>query len=276
MVSSSSLAWLTVESITTFFAVIGGLMVFRGLWIEHKADKDEFSDVNDFRLSKLRKNRGWKMLMWGIAIETLVAGVFAAKDGWEVEKIRRNEAKTEAAVTNLPAKILQQEEEKYNGALIPANEPVPSGTVPSGWNPPDGTVALILGNSVSLAVWFPHTVILYKGKPALTISTNSQGATLSADFFDMDGKIVAILENNEFHINPLNSFRLERPDKSTLRVRDQQNVIVLDVRFLNPKAIKLNGSLRFPGGREVLIDEKKGVFSNHNFFGASVTDFVIP
>jgi hypothetical protein len=71
MVSSSSLSWLVVEAITTFFAVLGGLMVFRGLWIEHKADKDKFSNVDDFRSSKLKKNRGWKMLMWGIQGKTM-------------------------------------------------------------------------------------------------------------------------------------------------------------------------------------------------------------
>jgi len=96
MVSSSSLSWLVVEAITTFFAVLGGLMVFRGLWIEHKADKDKFSTADDFRSSKLKKNRGWKMLMWGIAIETVVAGVFAAKDGWEIRQ----------ASANTPAKML--------------------------------------------------------------------------------------------------------------------------------------------------------------------------
>jgi len=90
MVSSSSLSWLVVEAITTFFAVLGGLMVFRGLWIEHKADKDKFSTADDFRSSKLKKNRGWKMLMWGIAIETVVAGVFAAKDGWEIRQASAN------------------------------------------------------------------------------------------------------------------------------------------------------------------------------------------
>jgi hypothetical protein len=76
-------------------AISGGVLVFRGLWIENKADKDEFLDVDDFRSSKLKKKRGWKMLMWGIALETLVAGVFAAKDGWE---IRQTNAKTPGAM----------------------------------------------------------------------------------------------------------------------------------------------------------------------------------
>jgi hypothetical protein len=83
VLSSSSLSWLVGEFFVSIVAISGGVLVFRGLWIENKADKDEFLDVDDFRSSKLRKKHGWKMLMWGIALETAVAGVFAARDGWE-------------------------------------------------------------------------------------------------------------------------------------------------------------------------------------------------
>src|SRR5208283_1297949 len=93
--SSSSLSWLVGEFFVSIVAISGGVLVFRGLWIENKADKDEFFDVDDFRSSKLKKKRGWKMLMWGIALETLVAGVFAARDGWEIRQIKMNEAKND-------------------------------------------------------------------------------------------------------------------------------------------------------------------------------------
>jgi hypothetical protein len=88
--SSSSLSWLIGEFFVSMVAISGGVLVFRGLWIENKADKDEYLDVDDFRLSKLKKRRGWKMLMLGIALETVVAGVFAAKEGWEIRQINAN------------------------------------------------------------------------------------------------------------------------------------------------------------------------------------------
>lgn len=54
--------------------------------MESKADKEEYLNVDDFRSSKLKRIRGWKLLMWGIMVETAVAGVFAARDGWEIRQ----------------------------------------------------------------------------------------------------------------------------------------------------------------------------------------------
>jgi hypothetical protein len=97
-VSSSSLSWLVAEFIIIFVAVIGGVLVFRGLWIENQADdalKKEHPEsfVDGVKSLKLKSKRGWKMLMWGIAIETVVAGVFAARDGWEIRQVRIDAAK---------------------------------------------------------------------------------------------------------------------------------------------------------------------------------------
>ena len=74
-------------------AMVGGFMVFWGLWIEKQADKSAFLNVDDFRSSQLKAKRGWNILMWGIAVETAVAGAFAARDGWEIRQIKTNEAK---------------------------------------------------------------------------------------------------------------------------------------------------------------------------------------
>jgi ABC-type siderophore export system fused ATPase/permease subunit len=63
--SSSSLSWLAVEFITTFVAVIGGVLVFRGLWIENQADdalKKEHPEsfVDGVKSLKLKSKRGWR------------------------------------------------------------------------------------------------------------------------------------------------------------------------------------------------------------------------
>jgi hypothetical protein len=65
--SSDSLSWLVGELLISVVAMLGGLMVFRGLWIEKNADKETFLNVEDFRASKLKSKRGWNILMWGIA-----------------------------------------------------------------------------------------------------------------------------------------------------------------------------------------------------------------
>jgi len=99
--SSSSLSWLVGEFFISLVAISGGVLVLRGLWIEKKADKEEYLDVDDFRSSKLKSKRGWKMLMWGIFVETAVAGIFAAKDGWEIRQIEINAAKNDPRNQNI-------------------------------------------------------------------------------------------------------------------------------------------------------------------------------
>jgi len=68
-------------------ASIGGMIVFLGLWMEKEGDKEEFIDVDDFRVSKLRKKIGWWILMFGILIEIGVAGL-TAKNDWEARQDR--------------------------------------------------------------------------------------------------------------------------------------------------------------------------------------------
>jgi hypothetical protein len=136
--------------------------------------------------------------------------------------------------TGPPAKT-DVAEAATTGYLVPAHDPTPP--LPNGATAPTNLVTLFLGNSASVGVWFPHTVLAYKGKPVLTISTNSEGATVSAEFFGDNGDIVAVLKDGQFVINRLNYFVKERPDKSSLIVRDQKNITVLNVRILNPHAI---------------------------------------
>ena len=71
--------------------------------------------------------------------------------------------------------------------------------------------------------------------------------------------MVATIENNEFRINPNNYFYIERPDRHTLIVRDQQNRECLNVRFLNPAAIKVLGVFEFPTAKipAIVIDKEK-------------------
>lgn len=173
---------------------------------------------------------------------------------------------------DLAQKIAEAEDQKYFGELVPGNDPFPKlpGEVPT------NGVMLLLGNSVNVVRSFPHTVVMWRDQSVLKISTNSQGASVSAKFFDKNGNIVADLEDNRFHINRLNSFMLERPNKSTVKVRDLQDFIVLDVQFMNPKLIKLNALFRFPDGQETIISESSGFFSSPSFLWDNVVDVEVP
>ena len=52
--------------------------------MEKKADKKRYLDIDDFRSSKSKAERGWKVLMIGIAVEIVVAVAFALMDEWEI------------------------------------------------------------------------------------------------------------------------------------------------------------------------------------------------
>ena len=170
----------------------------------------------------------------------------------------------------MPDRVIESEDQKYAGDLLPADGAAL-------WQyPPTNLVILKLGRATATIPSFPHVVIMRAGgSPALVITAGSHGAAVSADFFDSDGKIVARLQTNHFVVNRNNHFSLDRPDKSTLRVWDQEGKKSLDVRFETPYLIKLTGRLRFPNGKEVVIDEKEGLFSN-DIKTMGVVDYVVP
>ena len=76
--------------------MVGGMLVLFGLLLEKNADKEEFSNIDDFRLQKLKSKRGVNIVIAGIVVEIVVAGVFAAMDGWEMRQANFRESGIEA------------------------------------------------------------------------------------------------------------------------------------------------------------------------------------
>ncbi len=88
----------------------------------------------------------------------------------------------------------------------------------------------------------------------LTINKNVEGIAVSANIFGPDGRIVAQMIENKFHINPNNYYRTEQ-DEHTLVVYDQYARKVLDVRFLNPSSVRVLGIFHCPGQSPITIEE---------------------
>jgi hypothetical protein len=65
---------------------LGGFAVLRGLWLEYSGEKERYSDIGDFRKSKLRARRGLKRVFWGVAIETVLGFGIAIFEGAETIK----------------------------------------------------------------------------------------------------------------------------------------------------------------------------------------------
>jgi hypothetical protein len=157
---------------------------------------------------------------------------------------------------------------EYSGLLIPGNAATP---VNPCRNIPGDAMTLLLGRSASYTSTFPHTVVRIRGDDVLTVERERGQIAISAKVFSRDGRIIADIARNEFHINPNNYFRKERPNPRTLRVFDQENRKVLDVDFLNPRAIRFSAIFNHPV-RPVVISDTEGLFRNTVCFGDNLTD----
>jgi hypothetical protein len=106
----------------------------------------------------------------------------------------------------------------------------------------------------------PDTSTEHPFKPLLEVSIETNGASVSGQFFDKDGKIVVALRDNKPIINLSNSFDVQRPDASTLIVHDQYDVEVLNIRFLRPSVFMFTGVIHSPDGAELTVTRTNVVF----------------
>ena len=84
VITSSTLSLIWSELIFSLLAGLGGAIVFWGLRLENKANKEEYLSVADFRSSKLLLKRGEKWVRRGVLIEIILAILFAANEGWQI------------------------------------------------------------------------------------------------------------------------------------------------------------------------------------------------
>lgn len=163
-----------------------------------------------------------------------------------------------------------------SGELIPANEAEPA-------NPcravPPNALRIFLGNSASWTESDEHTILSIGEEDILTMRRTTKGLSVSSRVFSADGRIVAQLSNNVFHVNPNNYFRIERPDHHSLSVYDQKGQNVLNVRFINPSAISVLGIFRVPGHMPVVISPNAihigGNTLSHACFGNNARDIAV-
>ena len=151
-----------------------------------------------------------------------------------------------------------QPETEIHGYLVPANEPNPHNLCDPA--PPAGAMLFYLGNSV---FWQTeqntYTVIrlLNPQEDLFTIRKTSKGIYLNITIRSRNGRIVAEIIDNEFHINPNNYYRRERPDVSSLTVYDQEGNAVLNVHYINATAIKILGVFNSPDQLPIVIQENR-------------------
>ena len=156
---------------------------------------------------------------------------------------------------------LEKRIKPLSGVLIPDNKPNPDEV--NKHSIPTDAITLLFGNSLSYTNFFPHTVIAVGNDPLLVINKQQDILTISAKFFSEDGKIVAELKENQFHINPSNYFRLEKPDNHSLVIIDQRGNESLNIQFINSKVIKLTGRFYLPNHPPIIITDEYQLLGNN-------------
>jgi hypothetical protein len=140
---------------------------------------------------------------------------------------------------------------RLSGFLIPAND-----RNPPHWGCAERPLTVFFGNSIAAtARRFPFKAITADGKPFVVIDQDAQGnILLSAEILDRDGRVIARITKGRFQINPNNILSRERPDRSTLILHDQYGREI-SVRYLNPRAVKLTGTVYLSSDVRILIND---------------------
>ncbi|WP_157096247.1 hypothetical protein [Methylosinus sp. R-45379] len=158
----------------------------------------------------------------------------------------------------LTKKFVESEAKKEinSGYLIPAQDDIPEN--PCG-NITENSVVLLYGSSASIASKFPHSIARINGKSVAIFNMNENGNIyIDLDIESADGRKIVSIIKNSFSINTNNYYSIERPDRSTIIVFDRQKTRVLDVRYLNEKAIRVLGTFR-SDGHTIIIEQKSTI-----------------
>jgi hypothetical protein len=138
--------------------------------------------------------------------------------------------------------------EELHGRLVPGDSPTPSNACSKFYQPKDGEVTLIIGDSADITGTFPHTFLSIGGFPVLSVdrvSSSSEDLSLSVDLRDQSNRI-AFRMNKDGVVNKTNLILLH-PDKSTLLLQDEYGVDIFRARFLNPKVFEVSGKVSYCG-----------------------------
>jgi hypothetical protein len=152
-----------------------------------------------------------------------------------------------------------------HGWLIPAGDPDPpnSCTFEIGANAQtikftrSNALKVFLGKFVVSYSIFPHKIFTVNGKNPLILNRDEQQRlALMMDIFDKDEKLVVrFFEDGHFEVNPNARMNTNRPDRSTLIVRDNYGNEVLNVRYLNKNSVVIGALLQYSQAKPVRIEK---------------------
>lgn len=150
----------------------------------------------------------------------------------------------------------QIELSKLNGRLYPDNESIP--THPCWHVTTRDSLLLFLGSAVGIADRFPAIVYLLNHEKVITLDRNQDGSlALSLILRSPDKRVVVSIDRGNFVINRNNFFTVNRRDRSSLEVVDQNGNSVLNLKFFNPRALWLNAEMPGMSFKGSLMNSKE-------------------
>jgi len=141
---------------------------------------------------------------------------------------------------NILTKRAQAAVPVFNGVILPGSEITP-------WVAPTAC-SLMLGDE--LQVWTRSArqfVVTGRGKPFLSLKVVDGKLLISATIVDSTGQHVVRIIDNEFQASSERAFNPKQPDEHSLTVRDLDGAEVLNLRYLNPRVIRITGRFHLPG-----------------------------
>lgn len=221
-----------------------------GAWLTSKTVEREG------RLSRQQRRHGKELIRFktytGLALFTLLFAAFV----WGTSGVK-----------------LHKQLQELAGRLFPGSDKTPThscGTLPK------KALLLFFGESgdAVLVTEFPHTIVretvkdptsdCHAGCSVLSIDKDQNAEIfVKMDVRDKDNKIIVQLDE---YINQHNYLRMNRADRNSLTVQDQEGIRVLDMRYLNAQALQIDGVLHVRG-REIRL-HRRG-FANNCFSGNS-------
>lgn len=163
-----------------------------------------------------------------------------------------------------------------HGSLAPADLPSPPDTceeirevfkrrgMPVPPPVPADAMRIFLGNSEAYSAEQRLVFLTIGGDEVLVLQKTESGMSVSAKVRGPDGQLEAQIVDNEFFINPRNSFRMQGAGSNSLVLFSPQNQRILDIEFLNPHVIKILGNFFGPRGEEVKIDKDQQLYGSSN------------
>jgi hypothetical protein len=151
-------------------------------------------------------------------------------------------------------KEIQSRTPVYFGELVPASEdPLPP-------NLAANVVSLMLGDDLQVLSRSARQAVITRGEsPIISIGIEDGTMWINTTLVDSQNRNVVRIVKNEFQAFPEGAFNPKQPDEHSLVVRDADGIEVLNLRFLNPRRIRIVGRFFLQGVGTVTIDANDGI-----------------